>query len=88
MKAEGQCLNIKNEWGGAKVPGLEVRSPKGTARPRKEEVKENQETMSGSQEEGAAGGAGVGQETRNQVEEKEVWVQGRCESSKRYRGET
>ena len=35
-KVEGQCLNLRNEWGGAKVPDLEVKTPKGVAKARKE----------------------------------------------------
>ena len=35
-KKEGSCLNQKSEWAGAKIPDLEVRVPKGVARPRKD----------------------------------------------------
>ena len=68
--------------GGVKVPGLEVRSPKGTAKPRKEE--RNQEITSGRQEEEEGR-----QEPMKQEEEENVshWVQGRVEPIKRYRGE-
>ena len=37
MRKEGQCLNLKSEWGGAKIPGLEVRSLKGVTKTRREE---------------------------------------------------
>ena len=30
-KAEGECLNLKNEWAGSKIPGLNIMRPKGVA---------------------------------------------------------
>ena len=36
MRKEGSCLNQKSEWAGTKIPDLEVRVPKGVARPKKE----------------------------------------------------
>ena len=32
----GQCLNLKSEWAGAKIPGLEVSVPKGVSKPGKQ----------------------------------------------------
>ena len=29
-KVEGECLNLKSEWAGTKIPGLRVNNPKGT----------------------------------------------------------
>ena len=29
-KVAEECLNLKSEWGGSKLPGLQVHSPKGT----------------------------------------------------------
>lgn len=31
-KIPEECLNLKSEWGGSKLPGLQVSSPKGTGK--------------------------------------------------------
>ena len=31
-RKQGQCLNLKSEWAGPKIPGLQVSLPKGVAR--------------------------------------------------------
>ena len=31
MKTEDKCLNLKSEWGGSKIPNVNVNNPKGTA---------------------------------------------------------
>ena len=31
-KVAEECLNLKSEWGGSKLPGLQVHSPKGTGK--------------------------------------------------------
>ena len=55
-KVEGQCLNLRNEWGGAKVPRLEVRTPKEVDKARKEggnpEPGQEGKEKAGHQEEG------------------------------------
>ena len=35
-KVPEESMNLKNKWGGAKIPSLMVTSPKGLARQRKE----------------------------------------------------
>ena len=46
-KIAEECLNLKSEWGGSKLPGLQVRSPKGTGK--KPEGREEAEKTGGSQ---------------------------------------
>ena len=36
-KKPGESLNIKTEWGGAKIPGILVTQPKGVAKVKEEE---------------------------------------------------
>ena len=55
-KKEGNCLNQKNEWAGVKIPDLEVKIPKGVARPRKKAGDQSQEeTINEEQEHGKEG---------------------------------
>ena len=39
-----ECLNLKSEWGGSKLPDLQVSRPKGTAG-KKEEVLGKEESI-------------------------------------------
>ena len=69
-KVEGQCLNLKNEWGGAKVLGLEVRGPKGVAGATRDGGRQD-----GGQEGGKTTGCpeegGEGKERKDAGQEKE-----------------
>ena len=47
-KKASKCLNLKNEWGGAKMPGLEVRTPKVVARAWEEEDRKAEGRKEGS----------------------------------------
>ena len=38
-KTKEECLNLKSDWGGSKLPGLQVNNPKGTGK--KSENQEN-----------------------------------------------
>ena len=41
----GSCLNLKSEWAGDKIPGLQVRVPKGTARDRKNQEMDGKDAI-------------------------------------------
>ena len=54
----GNCLNLKSEWAGAKIPGLQVSTPKGVSRGRKqEEVEEETQPQQEILAEAGEGGA-------------------------------
>ena len=54
----GQCLNLKSEWAGAKIPGLQVSAPKGISKGRKEN-KEGQDNQQEDQENLVPGDGGI-----------------------------
>ena len=61
--------------GGAKVPGLEVKSPRGIARARERKVEQGEKDIGKETEISSA----------EEADQKERWIQGRVEASKRNR---
>ena len=49
-REEGTCLNLKSEWTGTKIPGLQVKVPKGVSSS-KERVPEGKEGQTEMKEE-------------------------------------
>ena len=71
-KKPGNCLNVKSEWAGSKIPGLQVHLPKGTAATRQEKER----GLPGTQEMAAGKAAGEGGAKRLRTQETATNMEG------------